>query len=156
MSMMRGVNMACFDRAQQAQHVQALVWLVDHYKLTLQLAMEVDAFKNAGKGQAHFQQFETAANLVSQIGKRRKTFGRAPESGGWQQKTASRLRAQAGQPGTQSAAVALHGAPPAAPGSQPVAMPQASPASLSACTASVTQPFALNMSKGTSGNEATP
>jgi hypothetical protein len=37
--MMRGVNRTCFDATQQAQHVQALVWLVDDYKLTLQLTM---------------------------------------------------------------------------------------------------------------------
>ena len=35
MSMMRAVNLACFDKAQHAQHVQALVWRVDDYKLTL-------------------------------------------------------------------------------------------------------------------------
>ena len=34
MRMMRGVSRACFDIGQQAQHVQALVWLVDDYKLT--------------------------------------------------------------------------------------------------------------------------
>ena len=128
MDMMRGVNRACFDNAQQAQHVLALVWLVDHYKLTLQLAMEVGAFKNAPKGQANFQQFEVAANLAAQIGK---------QSGGWQQKTASRLHAKVSQAGEQSAAVASHGAPPTAPGSTPAATPQAHPASLSACTASL-------------------
>ena len=58
MFMMRGVNRACFDAAvsippngrldadclplvQQAPHINTLVWLVDEYKLTLQLAMEV-------------------------------------------------------------------------------------------------------------------
>ncbi|OGS97615.1 MAG: hypothetical protein A3K04_00140 [Gallionellales bacterium RBG_16_56_9] len=122
MRLMRGVNRACFDTAQQAQHVQALVWLVDDYKLTLQLAMEVGAFKNAAKGQAHFQQFEEAANLAAQIGK---------QCGGWQQKTANRLRAQVGQPGAQQSV------PAAAPGSKPAATPQTHPASLSACTASL-------------------
>jgi len=121
MSLMRGVNRACFDTAQQAQHVQALVWLVDDYKLTLQLAMEVGAFKNAAKGQAHFGQFEEAANLAANIGK---------QCGGWQQKTASRLRAQVGQPEASSVQ-------PAAPGSKSAVTPQANPASLSACTASL-------------------
>jgi len=145
MQMMRGVNRACFDTAQQAQHVQALVWLVDDYKLTLQLTMEVGAFKNAAKGQAHFSQFEEAANLAAQIGK---------QCGGWQQKTASRLRAQVGQP------VAHQGlrpdVQPAAPGSKSAATPQTHPASLSACTASAFDPFAPSLSKGTVGNEATP
>ena len=109
--------------------------------------MEVGAFKQAAKGQAHFQQFETAANLAATIGK---------QCGGWQQKTASRLHAQVGQAGAQSAAVAPQDVPPAAPGSKPAAMPQARPASLSACTASVTQSFALSTSMGASGNEATP
>jgi len=122
MQMMRGVNRACFDAGQQARHVQALVWLVDDYKLTLQLAMEVGAFSCAAKGQAHFQQFEEAANLAAKIGK---------QCGGWQQKTASRLRAQVGQP------EASQGTPPAAPGSKPAATPQTHPASLSACTASL-------------------
>lgn len=90
MRLMRGVNRACFDTAQQAQHVQALVWLVDDYKLTLQLCMEVGTFKNAAKGQVHFNQFEEAANLAAQIGK---------QCGGWQQKTANRLRAQVDQSG---------------------------------------------------------
>jgi hypothetical protein len=99
MRLMRGVSRACFDTAQQAQHVQALVWLVDDHKLTLQLTMEVGAYKHAAKGMAHFGQFEGAANLAAQIGK---------QCGGWQQKTASRLRAQAGQPGAQ---IAVYAAP---------------------------------------------
>lgn len=49
MRMMRGVNRACFDTGQQAQHVQALVWLVDDYKLTLQLAMGMGAFKTPSR-----------------------------------------------------------------------------------------------------------
>ena len=147
MNMIRGVNLDCFDKAQEAQHVQALVWRVDDYKLTLQLSMEVGAFKHAATAQAHFQQFETAANLAATIGK---------QCGGWQQKTASRLHAQLSQAGAQSAAVAPQVVPPAAPGSKPAASPQAHPASLSACTASVTQPFALCTSMGANGNEATP
>jgi hypothetical protein len=44
MCIMRGVHRAVYDRAQQTRHVQALVWAVDEYKLTLQLAMAVGAF----------------------------------------------------------------------------------------------------------------
>lgn len=44
MALMCGVHRAVHDRAQQAGPVQALVWQVDDYKLTLQLAMEVGAF----------------------------------------------------------------------------------------------------------------
>ena len=54
---MRGVNRTCFDTAQQARHVQALVWLVDDCKLTLQLTMEVGAYKNAAKGQVQIAEF---------------------------------------------------------------------------------------------------
>ena len=138
MALMRGVNRACFDIPQQARHVQALVWLVDEYKLTLQLTMEVGAYKNAAKGMAHFQQFEEAANLVATIGK---------QCGGWQQKTASRQHAQVGQPRAQAA-------PPEAPGSKPAASSQANPASLSACTASASIP--LSPTKGWVDKEATP
>jgi len=142
MSMMRGVNRACFDTAQQARHVQTLVWLVDDYKLTLQLAMEVGAFKNAAKGQAHFNQFEEAANLAANIGK---------QCGGWQQKTASRPRAQVGQPGAHQGV--KQDVQAAAPGSKSAATPQANPASLSACTASVSEPF--TPTRGGVGYEAT-
>jgi len=143
MNMMRGVNRACFDTGQQAPHIQASVWLVDDYKLTLQLAMEVGAFKNAAKGQANFSQFEEAANLVANIGK---------QCGGWQQKTAGRLRTQVGQPGVHQGV--SQDVPPAAPGSKPAAPPQVHPASLSACAASASKP--LTPTKGGGDNEATP
>lgn len=35
---MRAVNLAVNDKAQQCKHVQPLVWLCDDYKLTLKLA----------------------------------------------------------------------------------------------------------------------
>jgi len=41
MALMRGVHLAVYDRPNQPHHVQALVWLADDYKLTLQLAIEV-------------------------------------------------------------------------------------------------------------------
>ncbi len=41
MALMRGVHLAVYDRPNQPRHVQALVWLADDYKLTLQLAIEV-------------------------------------------------------------------------------------------------------------------
>ena len=44
MRLMRGVNRACFDTAQQAQHVQALVWLGGDYKPNLPLALGVGGF----------------------------------------------------------------------------------------------------------------
>jgi hypothetical protein len=43
MRVMRGVHKAVYDRAQQGMHIEALVWLIDDYKLTLQLGMEVAA-----------------------------------------------------------------------------------------------------------------
>jgi hypothetical protein len=79
MDIMRGVHRAVFDRAQQARHVQALVWAVDEYKLTLQLAMEVGAFvtgkvSSALPSGARFAAFELALNLAVTIGK---------QCGGW-------------------------------------------------------------------------
>jgi hypothetical protein len=79
MGIMRGVHRAVYDRAQQTRHVQALVWAVDEYKLTLQLAMEVGAFvtgkvSSALPSGARFAAFELALNLVIAIGK---------QCGGW-------------------------------------------------------------------------
>ncbi len=118
MALMRGVHVAVYDKANQSRHVQALVWRVDDYKLTLQLAIEVGAFVHGKVGQPKntspgFSAFETAAQLAAQIGK---------QCGGWH---ASTQRAQAA--GT--------GASPAAAGLQPVAAPPAHPASLSERTA---------------------
>jgi hypothetical protein len=117
MQLMRCVHRAVYEPARQPEHVGALVWLVDNYKLTLQLAMEVGAFTHSAKGTPSFAGFETAATLAAGIGK---------QCGGWQQKTASRQRATNGS--------APGGAQPVGP--QPAAQPQASPASLSACAAS--------------------
>jgi hypothetical protein len=44
MRLMRTVHRAVYDKAQQAKHIEALVWVVDDYKLTLQLGMAVGAF----------------------------------------------------------------------------------------------------------------
>lgn len=41
---MRGVHVAVYDKPNQVHHVRALVWLVDSYKLTLQLAIELGVF----------------------------------------------------------------------------------------------------------------
>jgi len=138
MQLMRGVHRAVYEPARQVEHVQALVWLVDNYKLTLQLAMEVGAFTHGAKGTPSFAGFETAADLAAGIGK---------QCGGWQQKTAGRQHAQVGQPGAQVV-------PAAAPGSTSAASPQAHPASLSACAASVSMPF--TPTRGGVDNEATP
>ena len=129
MQVMRGVHRAVYEPARQPEHVGALVWLVDNYKLSLQLAMEVGAFTHSAKGTPSFAGFETAANLAAGIGK---------QCGGWQQKTASRQRANSG-----AGPLGPHPA-----GSKPAAAPQAYPASLSACVA-----FSAP-AKG--GQEATP
>ena len=129
MQLMRGVHRAVYEPARQAEHVGALVWLVDNYKLSLQLAMEVGAFTHGAKGTPSFAGFETAANLAAGIGK---------QCGGWQQKTANRQRANSG-----AGPLGPHPA-----GLQPAAAPQAYPASLSACVA-----FSAP-AKG--GQEATP
>ena len=118
MQLMRCMHRVVYEPARQPDHVGALVWLADNYKLTLQLAMEVGAFTHSAKGTPSFAGFETAATLAAGIGK---------QCGGWQQATASRQRATNGS--------APGGAQPAGP--QSAAMPQASPASLSACAALV-------------------
>ena len=82
MHIMRGVHRACYDRERVTEHLRQLVWQIDDYKLTLQLAMEIGAFTHGAKGQAHFASFEAAADLVAGIGK---------QCGGWQQKTTQRL-----------------------------------------------------------------
>ncbi|MFZ2990945.1 hypothetical protein [Ideonella sp.] len=74
MGLMRQFNQAVHDRACQLQHVQALVWQVDAYKLTLQLAMDIGAFKHTVRGSAprpspSFHAFEQAAALAAAIGK---------------------------------------------------------------------------------------
>ena len=46
-AVMRGLHMSVYDRAQQTRHIQALAWLVDDYKLTLQLAIDLGAFVHA-------------------------------------------------------------------------------------------------------------
>ncbi|MDP3084931.1 MAG: four helix bundle protein, partial [Rubrivivax sp.] len=94
-TVMRRVHMAVYDRPQVARHVQALVWDVDAYKLTLQLAIDVGAFVHGlgGPGKPTspgFAAFETAALLAAQIGK---------QCGGWQKS----LRGLAGPAGDASA-----------------------------------------------------
>jgi hypothetical protein len=89
MRVMRGVHKAVYDRAQQARHIEALVWLIDEYKLSLQLGMEVGAFVHAAKGVASFAGFETAAVLAAEIGK---------QCGGWQQRARARAHASVATP----------------------------------------------------------
>jgi hypothetical protein len=115
MALMRGVHVAVYDKTNQSRHVHALVWRVDDYKLTLQLAVDVGAFVHGKTGQQKistpgFAAFETAALLAAQIGK---------QCGGWQKAL--------GQP----MADVTQTAKPRRAGSQPVALPQAHPASLS-------------------------
>ncbi len=85
MTVMRGVHHAVFDKARQAEHIEALVWRIDDYKLTLQLAMEVGAFTHGTKGTRSFAAFETAANLVADIGK---------QCGGWHHASRSRAKVE--------------------------------------------------------------
>jgi len=71
MALMRGVHVAVYDRPNQSRHVHALVWQVDNYKLTLQLAIDIDAFVvSAGahtkKTSPGFAAFEIAAQLAGQ------------------------------------------------------------------------------------------
>lgn len=125
MAIMRTVNQAVHDKQRQAQHVQALVWRVDDYKLTLQLSMDVGVFAHtpqgssgqgrAGRGALGFQNFEQAATVAAAVGK---------QCGGWGQALARRQRAEQ---------VAPTGMASAGAGLQPAPGVQAHPASLSGC-----------------------
>lgn len=95
MGIMRTCNQAVHDKLRQTQHVQALVWLVDDFKLTLQLCMDVGVFAHgpqgstglgrSGKGGLGFHFFEQAATLAAAVGK---------QCGGWGQALARRQRAE--------------------------------------------------------------
>lgn len=61
MIIMRGVHVAVYDKANQLRHIQALVWEMDAYKLTLQLAIDIGAFVHGKAG----QQKTTAPGLPS-------------------------------------------------------------------------------------------
>ena len=126
-TLMRTVHRAVYDRTQQSQHIHTLLWQVDDFKLTLQLASDIGAFvqtsSKAAKPQgAGFAAFETAARLAVAIGK---------QCGGWLKKVQPTIAPHA-QSGTGYDSVAA--------GLQPVApshgLPQARPTSLSARTAS--------------------
>jgi hypothetical protein len=125
MALMRGVHLAVYDKANQPRHIQALVWQVDAYKLTLQLAVDIGAFVHGKAGQQHttapgFAAFETAALLAAQIGK---------QCGGWQ-KAVGQPTAHAAQAADARYAQAA-GASASAAGPKPVVSPRARPASLS-------------------------
>lgn len=138
--LMQQVNKAVHDKPRQGEHVQALVWQVDDYKLCLQLAMDVGAFAHSpqgqqgsgwrGKGGVGFGHFEQAATLAAGIGK---------QCGGWWQALARRQRpTQAAPTGAAAGTVAAgHAASPArGAGSQPQPPAGAHPASLSGCATS--------------------
>lgn len=76
----RMVHRAHFDQTAQARVMEQLVWTVDDYKLSLQMAKEIKAFQN-------FSQFEAVALLAVQIGK---------QCGGWHRQTRSRGPAAGG------------------------------------------------------------
>ena len=126
MALMRAVHQAVYDRAHQAQLVQALVWRVDDYKLTLQLAIELGAFAPGANGQPSqktvpgFAAFETAAQLAGNIGK---------QCGGWQKATAGQAAAHsASARRVQASGV---GMAPTTAGSKPMTQSPDHPASLS-------------------------
>ena len=80
-TIMRTVHRLVFDKAQQKEHLNNLIWQVDDYKLSLQLAMELAVFSQASPGKQRrqtgkvpFSYFETAAQLAAAIGK---------QCGGW-------------------------------------------------------------------------
>jgi hypothetical protein len=82
MRLMRTVNQAVHDKPRQMEHVQQLVWRLDDYNLTLQLAMDLGAFAQSVKHQRghkntpapSFGAFEQAALLAQGVGK---------QCGGW-------------------------------------------------------------------------
>jgi hypothetical protein len=92
MQIMRGVHRAVYDKAQQSKHIETLVWLIDEYKLTLQLAMEIGAFVHPTKGKLSFAAFETAAVVAAEIGK---------QCGGWHQRSRTRVQESGGSPSLQ-------------------------------------------------------
>ena len=125
MTLMRGVHQAVYDRPNQARHVQALIWQVDNYKLTLQLAVDLGAFVvhpgTSGKQTSPgFAAFETAAQLAGQIGK---------QCGGWQKAVANPTTSQTAS--SRRAKASGMGAAPATAGSKPVTPSPDHPASLS-------------------------
>jgi len=67
MKLLRLVHKALRDKVHQLKHVQSLLWALDDFRLTLQLAKELAVFKS-------FAQFEALALLTGNIGK---------QCGGW-------------------------------------------------------------------------
>lgn len=117
---MRTVLFAVFDKAQQASHLQRMVWLVDDHKLSLQLGLDVGAFTLASPQPSRAAAMATGTSkrtseggsFAAQIGK---------QCGAWQQSVAK-------------SAQSMH-APPSTPGDigqKPVPAGQVRPASLSA------------------------
>lgn len=150
--LMQQVNKAVHDKPRQGEHVQALVWQVDDYKLCLQLAMDVGAFAHGttgqqgrgwrGKGGVGFHFFEQAATLAAGIGK---------QCGGWWQALARRQRANQVAPAGAAAepVAAGHAASPArGAGSQPASPAQAHPTSLSGCATPVATGLAPRAASG--------
>jgi hypothetical protein len=145
--LMQQVNKAVHDKPRQGEHVQALLWLVDDYKLCLQLTMDVGAFAHTSKGQQSqnspgFAAFEQAATLAAGIGK---------QCGGWWQALARRQRPnQVAPAGVAVDVVAVgHAASPAwGAGSQPQPPAGARPASLSGCATPPAPGFAPRAADG--------
>lgn len=106
MQIMRAVNTAVQDRAQQSLHVLHLSGKVDEYKLSLQLCMDIGAFASSIRGSEKlakpspsFHAFEQAANLAAAVGK---------QCGGWRRALERRQHAtqvaSSGTPAHQGAA----------------------------------------------------
>lgn len=131
MAIMRTVNQTVYDKPRQSQHVQALVWRVDDYKITLQLSMDVVVFAyspqcsagqgRSGKGGLGFHIFQQEAILAAAFGK---------QCGGRGQALARRQCAAQAAP-TVSTDNDVAASPARVAGSQPAPAVQAHPASLS-------------------------
>src|SRR5689334_7292764 len=91
MSLATLANRAWRDRPRQLEWTEQLVWAVDDFKLTLQLASEVRAFVS-------FRQFDALARTVRELGK---------QVGGWhrQQRQAKGQHADPAQPAPQRALI---------------------------------------------------
>jgi hypothetical protein len=57
MAMICGVCSSCYVRERMVEHVRALVWLLDDYKLTLQWAMELGTVKYPNDRSHHLPAF---------------------------------------------------------------------------------------------------
>jgi hypothetical protein len=138
MAVMRTVHLAVYDKTNQAQHIHSLVWVVDSYKLTLQLCIELGTFVHSKSRKATptqesapgFAAFELAAQLAAAIGK---------QCGGWHRQASAVAKTTSPKTAQSSHAQdhVLHAQVMA--GLKPLPLAQARPASLSEHAASFTR-----------------